>query len=179
MADIIVTLLWEKAGAVYRRWLVQATGDRTLPDDVPLPERVNLNYAEYLMLGARMADPEKSARRAGKNDIVVLCKFVAQSPALARLPKGDRLVNFQSYWVFAPRHVAEALAEEHLERCLALGIPLRSAYPLPSPTEWMFEAWAEDGNGGAYFNLACALLKEIAAERGVEVAFANSATDYA
>lgn len=179
MADVIVTLLWEKGGAVYRRWLVQTTGERTLPKDVPLPERVELNFQEYLTLGKRMADPGKSARRVGKNDIVVLCTHVVAKPPFERKAKGEKLVNFQSYWVLDKRYVAEALAEEHLERCLALDIPMRLVYPLPSPTEWMFEVWAEDGRGGAHFDLACALLREIAAERGIDIRFANSAMDYA
>lgn len=175
---IIATLLWEKGGVVYRRWLVQTTGERTLPGDVPLPERVELNFQEHLMLGKRMVDPGKSERRKGKNDIVVLCAHATVNPTFARKPEGETLANFQSYWVLDKRYIAEALAEEHMERCLALGIPVRSVYPLPTPTEWAFEVWAEDGKGGAYFDLAGALLREIAAERGIDITFANSATVY-
>lgn len=175
---IIVTLLWEKKGEVLRRWEVCRTGETTPPNEVPLPKYVELNFQEQLILGKRIADPGKSERRKGKNDIVVLCAHTMVNPTFARKPEGETLANFQSYWVLDKRHIAEAFVEEHLERCLALGIPVRSVYPLPTPTEWAFEVWAEDGKGGAYFDLAGALLREIAAERGIDITFANSATVY-
>lgn len=178
MADIIVTLLWEKSGEVFRRYEVCRTGEQTPLNDVPLPKHVELNFQEELILGARMTDSEKSARRGGKNDIIVCCTHIVVNPR-GRSEKSDKLVNFQPYWVLDKRYTAEALAKDHLEQCLALGIPMRRAYPLPTPTEWAFEVWVEDGDSYASFNLARALLREMAHERAVDITFANSATDYA
>lgn len=177
---IIVTLLWEKDGVVCRRWLVRPTGATTKPADVPLPRSVRRNCEERLVLGKRFANPEKSERRKKKNDIVIICApaGATDTTVLDPLPKRAELINRQSYYVFAPQVVAEAIAEEHLERCLDFGIPMYCAYPCGTPTEWAFEVAAVGSGVARDASFALALLREVARKHNAKVALGTSATYY-
>lgn len=178
---IIVTLLWERDGAVCRRWLVRPTGATTKPADVPLPHSVRLNCSERLVLGQRFADPERSERRKKKDDIVVICApaEATDTTVLDPVPKMAALINRQSYYVYASREVAEAIAEEHLEQCLDLGIPMYSAYPCGTPTEWAFEVACVGPGAARDASFALAMLREVARKHNAKVALGTSATYYA
>lgn len=175
---IIVTLLWERDGTVRRHRLVRPTGATTTPEDVPLPRSVKLNCAEKLVLGKRFPDADRSNRRRGKNDIVVICALAGatDTAVLDPLPKTSALINRQSYYVLAPRAVAEAIAEEHLELCLDLGIPMHSANPCGVPTEWAFEVACAGAGAARDFGFACAMLRAVARTRNVEIVLGSSAT---
>ncbi|GEM_PF-6210323 len=178
---IIVTLILERGGVVYRYRLVRPTGTATKSEDVPLPKSVRIGCAERIVLGRRLADPEKSERRQGKNDIVVVCALAAatDTAVLDPVPEERLLINQQFYVVYAPPVKAEAVAEEHLERCLALGVPMRAAYRRPVPAEWAFEVWAEGPTAARELSLAHALLHETAKRHDVEIELTTSATYYA
>jgi len=178
---IIVTLLWERDGVVRRHRLVRPTGATTKPEDVSLPHSVRLNCEERLVLGRRFVDPERSERRKEKNDLAVICALTAagDTDVSDPVPKAAERINRQSYYVLAPRAVAEAIAEEHLERCLDFGIPMFAAYPCGMLTEWAFEV-ACVGDGAAMdFSFAFALLREVARSRNAEVVSGSPANYYA